>query len=179
MKQQMPSLDRWLQEAKAEKDAPLCGMYLAHNGTVRQTTRALVRAGAAETEPVRTTAAEADAAFTQEDGIEAEQVIDAADTQQYGSTDVQEDDPAAVQEGQMSDGHAFSKYGRAARAHMYDAVVLHVGSFTDDDLLFVSAQHGIEPDTAVLLKHYVLDQSGTLCDISGLIYFSHFLPLML
>ena len=52
MKQQMPSLDRWLQEAKAEKDAPLCGMYLAHNGTVRQTARALVRAGTAETEPV-------------------------------------------------------------------------------------------------------------------------------
>lgn len=52
MKQQMPSLDQWLREAKAEPDAPLCGMYLAHNGTVRQTARALVRAGAEDTEPV-------------------------------------------------------------------------------------------------------------------------------
>ena len=52
MKLQMPSLDQWLWEAKAEKDAPLCGMYLAHNGTVRQTARALVRAGAEDTEPV-------------------------------------------------------------------------------------------------------------------------------
>ena len=52
MKQQMPSLDQWLREAKAEKDAPLCGMYLAHNGTVRQTARALVRNRAEDTAPV-------------------------------------------------------------------------------------------------------------------------------
>ncbi len=52
MKQQMPSLDQWLREAKEEKDAPLCGMYLAHNGTVRQTARALVRTGAEDTAPV-------------------------------------------------------------------------------------------------------------------------------
>lgn len=52
MKQQMPSLDQWLREAKAAPEAPLCGMYLAHNGTVRQTARALVRAGAEDTAPV-------------------------------------------------------------------------------------------------------------------------------
>ena len=52
MKLQMPSLDQWLWEAKAEKDAPLCGMYLAHNGTVRQTARALVRNRAEDTAPV-------------------------------------------------------------------------------------------------------------------------------
>ena len=52
MKQQMPSLDQWLREAKTEKDAPLCGMYLAHNGTVRQTARALVRDRAEDTAPV-------------------------------------------------------------------------------------------------------------------------------
>ncbi len=52
MKQQMPSLDQWLREAKEEKDAPLCGMYLAHNGTVRQTARALVRNRAEDTAPV-------------------------------------------------------------------------------------------------------------------------------
>ena len=52
MKLQMPSLDQWLREAKAEKDAHLCGMYLAHNGTVRQTARALVRNRAEDTAPV-------------------------------------------------------------------------------------------------------------------------------
>ena len=52
MKLQMPSLDQWLREAKAEKDAPLCGMDLAHNGTVRQTARALVRNRAEDTAPV-------------------------------------------------------------------------------------------------------------------------------
>ena len=46
MKQEMPSLDQWLREAKAAPEAPLCGMYLAHNGTVRQTARAMVRSGA-------------------------------------------------------------------------------------------------------------------------------------
>jgi molybdopterin synthase catalytic subunit len=52
MKQQMPSLDQWLREAKAEKNAALCGMYLTHNGTVRQTARALVRNRAEDTAPV-------------------------------------------------------------------------------------------------------------------------------
>ncbi len=53
MKQEMPSLDQWLREAKQDPEAPLCGMYLAHNGTVRQTARALVRQGAEGTAPVR------------------------------------------------------------------------------------------------------------------------------
>ena len=53
MKKQVPSLDEWLREAKAEPSAPLCGMYLFHNGTVRQTARALVRQGAEDTLPVR------------------------------------------------------------------------------------------------------------------------------
>ena len=52
MKQQMPSLDLWLRQAKEEENAPLCGMYLAHNGTVRQTARALVRDRAEDTAPV-------------------------------------------------------------------------------------------------------------------------------
>lgn len=52
MKQQAPSLDQWLREAKALPDAPLCGMYLSHNGVVRQTARAKVRQGAEDTAPV-------------------------------------------------------------------------------------------------------------------------------
>jgi molybdopterin synthase catalytic subunit len=52
MKQSTPSLDQWLREAKQEPTAPLCGMYLAHNGTVRQTARAKVRQGAEDTAPV-------------------------------------------------------------------------------------------------------------------------------
>ena len=52
MKQQAPSLDQWLREAKALPDAPLCGMYLSHNGVVRQTARAKVRQGAEGTAPV-------------------------------------------------------------------------------------------------------------------------------
>ena len=45
MKKESPSIDAWLKEAKAHESAPLCGMYLTHNGTVRQTAKARVRQG--------------------------------------------------------------------------------------------------------------------------------------
>ena len=53
MKKKMPSPDAWLREAKADPSAADCGMYLIHNGTVRQSARAKVRQGAADTKPVR------------------------------------------------------------------------------------------------------------------------------
>ena len=39
----VPSLDRWLEEAKTDPDAPKCGMFLFHTGTVRATAKATVR----------------------------------------------------------------------------------------------------------------------------------------
>ena len=47
-----PSIDAWLREAKAHKSAPQVGMYLTHNGTVRQTAKAKVRDGAENTQKV-------------------------------------------------------------------------------------------------------------------------------
>ena len=47
-----PSMDAWLAEAKAHESAPKIGMYLTHNGTVRQSARAKVRLGAQDTKPV-------------------------------------------------------------------------------------------------------------------------------
>ena len=52
MKKESPSIDAWLKEAKAHETAPLCGMYLTHNGTVRQTAKAKVRYGAENTQEV-------------------------------------------------------------------------------------------------------------------------------
>ena len=52
MSKPVPSIDAWLQEAKAHESAPLCGMYLTHNGTVRQTAKAKVRYGAEDTQAV-------------------------------------------------------------------------------------------------------------------------------
>ena len=52
MKKEAPSIDQWLKEAKADPAAKNCGMFLVHNGTVRQTAKALVRQGAADTLPV-------------------------------------------------------------------------------------------------------------------------------
>ena len=49
----VPSLDLWLQEAKAEPGAKDCGMYLFHNGVVRESAKAAVREGAADTAPVK------------------------------------------------------------------------------------------------------------------------------
>ncbi|MBQ3192830.1 MAG: molybdenum cofactor biosynthesis protein MoaE [Oscillospiraceae bacterium] len=52
MKKTPPSIDAWLREAKAHESAPKIGMYLTHNGTVRQTAKAKVRFGAEDTKAV-------------------------------------------------------------------------------------------------------------------------------
>ena len=52
-KEPVPSLDAWLKEAKKEGGAAGCGMYLFHNGVVRETAKAAVREGAEDTAPVR------------------------------------------------------------------------------------------------------------------------------
>ena len=39
----LPSMDQWLSEAKSDRDADQCGMYLFHNGVVRKTAKAKVR----------------------------------------------------------------------------------------------------------------------------------------
>ena len=52
MKKTPPSIDAWLKEAKAHESAPNIGMYLTHNGTVRQTAKAKVRFGAEDTKEV-------------------------------------------------------------------------------------------------------------------------------
>ena len=41
----VPSMDAWIKEAKEDKSAPECGMYLFHNGIVRQSAKAKVRQG--------------------------------------------------------------------------------------------------------------------------------------
>lgn len=48
-----PSMDQWLREAKAHESAPKVGMYLFHNGVVRQSARARVRQGDESAAPVR------------------------------------------------------------------------------------------------------------------------------
>ena len=52
MKKEIPSMDAWLKEAKAHESAPKIGMYLTHNGIVRQTAKAKVRYGAENTKDV-------------------------------------------------------------------------------------------------------------------------------
>lgn len=42
-KKEVPSMDQWLKEAKADPSAAQVGMYLAHNGVVRQTAKAKAR----------------------------------------------------------------------------------------------------------------------------------------
>lgn len=51
-KQPVPSMDAWLKEAKALESAPYIGMYLTHNGIVRQSAKARVRQNAQDTRPV-------------------------------------------------------------------------------------------------------------------------------
>ena len=51
-KKTSPSMDSWLKEAKAHESAPKIGMYLTHNGIVRESAKAKVRQGAADIRPV-------------------------------------------------------------------------------------------------------------------------------
>lgn len=44
----VPSMDAWLKEAKLDKNAHRVGMYLTHNGIVRESNKASVRFGEAE-----------------------------------------------------------------------------------------------------------------------------------
>ena len=45
MSKPIPSMDQWLKEAKTHESAPKIGMYLTHNGIVRQSAKAKVRYG--------------------------------------------------------------------------------------------------------------------------------------
>ena len=45
---QSPSIDAWLKEAKQDKNAARVGMYLTHNGIVRESNKASVRYGEEE-----------------------------------------------------------------------------------------------------------------------------------
>ena len=51
-KKTSPSMDSWLKEAKAHESAPKIGMYLTHNGIVRESAKAKVHQGAADTKSV-------------------------------------------------------------------------------------------------------------------------------
>lgn len=53
LKKPSPSMDEWLKEAKADISAAQIGMYLTHNGIVRQTARAKVREGAEDAQDVK------------------------------------------------------------------------------------------------------------------------------
>lgn len=45
-------MDAWLKEAKQHESAPQIGMYLTHNGIVRENSKAKVRQGTENTRPV-------------------------------------------------------------------------------------------------------------------------------
>lgn len=51
-KKQSPSIDAWMKEAKAHESAKKIGMYLTHNGIVRESAKAKVRYGEENTKNV-------------------------------------------------------------------------------------------------------------------------------
>ena len=52
-KKQAPSMEEWLKEAKQDASSAQIGMYLTHNGIVRQTAKAKVRQGVEDAEDVQ------------------------------------------------------------------------------------------------------------------------------
>ncbi len=53
MENNIPCINTWLKEAKADQSAAKIGMYLLHNGTVRETAKAKVRFNEQDTKPVK------------------------------------------------------------------------------------------------------------------------------
>lgn len=53
IKKPSPSMDEWLKEAKADPSASQVGMYLFHNGVVRETAKAKVRFGQEDASSVK------------------------------------------------------------------------------------------------------------------------------
>lgn len=53
LKKEIPSMDQWLKEAKKDPDAGKVGMYLTHNGIVRETARTMVRNDDHDAKPVK------------------------------------------------------------------------------------------------------------------------------
>lgn len=51
-KKAVPSINDWLKEAKSHPSAPNVGMYLVHNGVVRETAKSKVRYNEENTKPV-------------------------------------------------------------------------------------------------------------------------------
>lgn len=49
----VPSADQWLKEARSDPAAKECGMFLMHNGVVRESARDKVRNGMEDTPSVR------------------------------------------------------------------------------------------------------------------------------
>ena len=52
MSKPSPSIDTWLAEAKTHEDDAKIGMYLTHNGVIRETAKAKVRQAETNTRPV-------------------------------------------------------------------------------------------------------------------------------
>ena len=53
MAMKKPSIEKLLKDAKKDKSAKKCGMYLVHNGVVRETAKAKVRQGKKKAQDVK------------------------------------------------------------------------------------------------------------------------------
>ncbi len=125
MKKESPSMDLWLKEAKSDPASAGCGMFLIHNGTVRQTAKAKVRQGNQNTNPVsgmifRYDAAKVDLAVQQARQMEGIYYI-----------------RVWLNEGELSVGDdiMFVLVGGDIRPHVIDALQALVGTIKNECVL--------------------------------------------
>ncbi len=119
---QAPSIDQWMKEAKADPSAGLCGMYLVHNGTVRETAKAKVRRGEENTKAVT-------GMFFQADAERVEAAIQAA-RQMEGIFYVR----VWLNEGELEPGDDIMLVlvGGDIRPHVIDALQSLVGTIKNE-----------------------------------------------
>lgn len=122
MQKTAPSMDAWLAEAKADESAPRCGMYLVHNGVVRETAKAKARHNESGTLPVR-------GMLFSYDAQKAEEAIRAA-RQMEGIHYVR----AWLNEGRLSlgDDIMYVLIGGDIRPHVVDALQYLVGRLKNE-----------------------------------------------
>lgn len=122
MKLTPPSMDAWMKEAKEHESAPKIGMYLTHNGIVRQTAKAAVRHNAQDTAPVI-------GMLFSYDAKKVEQVI--ADTYQLDGIYYIK---VWINEGELSTGDdiMYVLIGGDIRPHVVDALQYLVGRLKNE-----------------------------------------------
>ena len=143
MKKEIPSMDQWLKEAKEDPAAANCGMFLVHNGTVRQTAKAKVRQGQENTAPVTGMFFRYDAEKVEQAIAEAKRMAGIYYTRVW------------LNEGELTlgDDIMFVLVGGDIRPHVIDALQTLVGTIKNKCVVEQEVYGALFPNRPAVIDH--------------------------